>query len=619
MRSPGRAEPDRAAPLRRSAGVPLVRGAEPDRAAPLRRSAGVPLVRGAEPIFLRRAPYLLLAAFLVWSVVEAQVSPGSLLSRGALEGIGRLLRGLFPPDLSPQFLGVVAAAVGRTLAIGVAGTALAILLAIPLGILATPTLFRPGALAAGDGPGAWLMLGLHLVARGTLRVCRAVPELLWALLFVVAVGLGPRAGALALGISYAGVLGRVVADLLQDVDPSPGEVLTASGGRRESLVLFALLPQALPGLLSYGLYSLECAIRSASVLGFVGAGGLGQELQLSMRLFEYRQVSTLLLALLALMLAGEAMSRLLRRTVRSARVGGHMPLGRGRRRLLLLGGLGAVLLSFRGAELLGSADAGLLSRMGHFAAQLFPPDISAAFLGSLRAPVLQTLAVAGAGTLLGVLVAAALTPLASAGLMLRPAGAPGRPGLADWLGPPMHLAARSLLAVLRGIPELLWVLVCIVAVGFGPFAGVLALGLHTGGVLGKLCAEALDEVPPEPLEVLDAAGASAPLRTLWGAWPQARALAASYGLLRWEFNLRVSALVGFLGGGGLGLKLYNAIQLGFYDQVTTMVLVILGLVMMSDGLSDAVRRSWIAPAALRRERRGVTNPRLAIGVGGLAA
>ena len=186
------------------------------------------------------------------------------------------------------------------------------------------------------------------------------------------------------------------------------------------------------------------------------------------------------------------------------------------------------------------------------------------------------------------------------------------------VAPGVTVLVRTLLALLRGIPELLWVLLCIVAVGFGPFAGVLALGLHTAGVLGKIWAEALDEVPPEPLEVLEAAGASAPVRVLWGAWPQARALVASYGLLRWEFNLRVSALVGFLGGGGLGLKLYNALQLGFHDQVSTMVLLILGLVVLSDGLSDALRRAWLAPSAWRGEPGEAAGARLPLEAGGLA-
>jgi len=562
------------------------------------------------------AAWLAVGAFLVWSVEEAGVSPGALFSAESARGLSRLLRGLLPLDLSPDFLAVVGGAVLRTVCIGLAGTALAVVLAVPLGLLATPTLFRPGTMAAGDGPLAWLLLGAHLVARALLRIFRAVPELLWALLFVVAVGLGPRAGALALAVSYAGVLGRVYADLLEDVDPGPAEMLAASGARRAPVVLFALVPQALPGLLGYTVYSLECAIRSAAVLGFVGAGGIGQELQLSMRLFEYGQVSTLLLALLGVMLAGEAVSGLMRRATRSARAGG-LPSAP---RWLRLLAPAAVLGSLWGSDLLGRADVGLLRRMGRFAAQLLPPDLSPAFLRSLPVPLLQTLAVAGAGTLLGVLVGAALAPLASRGLMLRPRGAPGRADLGGVLAAAVHLGTRATLAVLRGIPEMLWVLVCIVAVGFGPFAGVLALGLHTGGVLGKLWAEALDEVGPGPLEVLDAAGASAAVRSLWGAWPQARPLVASYGLLRWEFNLRVSALVGFVGGGGLGLRLYNAVQLGFHQQVCTMVLLILGLVTLSDGLSSALRRSWLTSPGVRPEPGpGPIASRLSIAARGLSS
>jgi len=287
-------------------------------------------------------------------------------------------------------------------------------------------------------------------------------------------------------------------------------------------------------------------------------------------------------------------------------------MGRRAQRLWAAAAVVAGILSFRGADLVGGGDGGLFVRMGRFLARLFPPDVSPAFLASLGRPLLQTLAVAGAGTFLGWVVAAALAPLASTDLMRRPWGAAGRPAVRDRLLLPVHLLARWTLAVLRGIPELLWVLICIVAVGFGPFAGALALGLHTGGVLGRLWAEALDETPREPLEVLEAAGASAPVRTLWGALPQARPLMVSHALLRWEFNLRVSVLVGFLGGGGLGLRLYNAVQLGFHDQVSTMVLVVFALVTLSDVVSNALRRQWLAPGAVRGEAAGAVDARLPI-------
>ena len=537
----------------------------------------------------------ILAAFLGWSVLESEVHPAALFSPEAISGVARLLRGLLPPDFSPSFLGVVASAMARTVAIAVAGTALAVVLAIPLGVLATPALFRRGGEVGG--PGAAMLFLVHLGARGLLRVFRSVPDLLWALLFVVAVGLGPLAGTLAVGVSYGGVLGRVYADLLEEVDPGPSEALAAAGGGRASIVLFALVPQALAGLLGYTLYSLECAIRAASVLGFVGAGGIGQELQLSMRLFEYGQVSTLLVALFLLMALGESASRRLRRALGKQEAGGRR-LSPARRVVAWASGAAALLLATWGAGFFEPSDVGMFRRMASFAGSLFPPDLSPRFLASLAVPLRQTLAVAGAGTLLGLVVGALLAIPASTTVMLRTGRGPGRSGAGDWLRGAVYLGARAVLAVLRGIPELLWVLFCIVAVGFGPFAGVLALGLHTAGVLGKLWAESLDEVPPGPGEVLEAAGASGLSRATWAAWPQARGLVASYAVLRWEFNLRVSALVGFLGGGGLGLLLYNSLQLGFHERVCTLVGVIFVLVSLSDAISDRLRRSQLS--ALRR-------------------
>ncbi|MCA1613459.1 MAG: phosphate/phosphonate ABC transporter permease, partial [Acidobacteria bacterium] len=259
------------------------------------------------------------ALALCWRAAE--IRPLALFEAGALASAWAFVRGLFPPDFSPAFLRVVAAAVGQTLAIAVAGTALSILIGLPLGVLSTATLWRRGALLEGENEsaGARVMAAVSRATRALLGFLRAVPDLVWGLLFVVAVGLGSLAGTLGLAVAYGGVLGRVYADVFEDVDPRPVEALRACGATRAQVFLRAVWPQAAPSLTVYTLYSLECSVRAASVLGFVGAGGIGYEINLSMRMFEYGQVTTLILAFVLLLTANDAFSRFLRRRLHAAR------------------------------------------------------------------------------------------------------------------------------------------------------------------------------------------------------------------------------------------------------------------------------------------------------------
>jgi len=132
---------------------------------------------------------------------------------------------------------------------------------------------------------------------------------------------------------------------------------------------------------------------------------------------------------------------------------------------------------------------------------------------------------------------------------------------------------------------------CILAVGIGPFAGTIALGLHTAGVLGKLYAETMEEVPLRPVEALHSLGAR-PLQVLvWAIWPQARPMLSSYTVLRWEMNLRASTILGLVGGGGLGQAIYNNVQLGFYTRLSTLILLIYALVLASDWIGERLRLS----------------------------
>ncbi|HEV2765646.1 MAG TPA: phosphonate ABC transporter, permease protein PhnE [Pyrinomonadaceae bacterium] len=586
---------------------------------PFARLDGAPLLTPRRAIRL-----VALAAVLAFCWHFAEVRPAALLDPTAARSVWNFLRGLFPPDLSADFLRVVAAATLQTLAIAVAGSLLSVGVGLPLGILATSTLWRRGPLLEGErrGARARALASLNRLTRAVLGFLRAIPDLMWALLFVVAVGLGSLAGTLALAVSYGGVLGRVYADVFEDVDPRPLEALHASGATRAQVFLRAVWPQAAPSVAAYTLYNFECAVRAASVLGFVGAGGIGYEINLSMRLFEYGQVLTLILAFVLLMTATDALSRRLRRRLHAEvspaspvrylmeeTLGvGARPFGQRASRVaarlraravvplfLFAAACSLYAVGFLNGTLL---DAGLGPRVARFVARMFPPDLSRDFLLGLLTPLAQTVGISVVGTLLGVGLGAALALPATSTLMFTPRDAAGRRSAlslaARWLA---YHSARAVVAYLRAVPELVWVLVCILAVGLGPFAGTLALGLHTGGVLGKLYAETLEEVPMRPVEALRASGARPFQVFLWAMWPQARPMLTSYTVLRWEMNLRVSTVLGLVGGGGLGQAIYNNVQLGFHTRLTTLVALVYLLVLACDRVSDALRFRPTTPRA----------------------
>jgi phosphonate transport system permease protein len=565
-------------------------------------------------VWTPRRAVALVAALLVlvicWQIDGVRLS--TVFQRATAGALWTLLRGLFPPDLSFGFLGIVFRALLSTLATGVAGTFLSVLIGIPLAALSTPILWRRGILAGADegNRGAKLRAIASRAVYAFLGFLRAIPDLVWGLLFVSAVGLGSLAGTLALAVSYAGVLGRVYADAFADVDPRPLEALQAVGATRGQIFLRGIWPQARPAVTAYTLYSFECCIRAASVLGFVGAGGIGYQISLSMRLFEYGQAMTLILAFVLLLVSTDAVSRRLRQSLQ-ANVGG---LGNQRRLQRnspsRYAGLASVLAWARyivlAAVLTGSfyfagftpehfGDAHVLGSMLRFFRGMFPPDLAKDFVLGLGPLVVQTLAISILGTLIGFVIGGLLAIPATSTLVLALPESPGVETRSNrGLRWSIFGAARLALNVLRSIPDLVWVLFCIVIIGIGPFAGTLAIGLHTAGVLGKLYAETLEEVPRKPVEALRALGAGPFQLLTWGVLPQARRMLASYTIVRWETNLRVSAILGLVGGGGLGQAVYNNVQLGFYERLGTLLLVIYGLVMVSDRIGDAVFRRSVA-------------------------
>ena len=245
---------------------------------------------------MRLLSRLLIPAGLVAAVVAAfaylQLESAALLSRDGLAQMTTYASGFMAPDLSADHLQAIVHGTLETLAMSAIGTLLAAMLGL---LLALPAAGRFGLLAQAS-------------SRLLLNALRAIPELVWAALMVLAAGLGPNAGTLALALHTAGVLGRLFAEALENTPPQPADALRLAGSGRVAAFCYGTLPTLWPQLVAYTLYRWENNIRMASVLGFVGAGGLGQMLYMSLSLFQEAQASTVILAMLAMVLAVDSLS-----------------------------------------------------------------------------------------------------------------------------------------------------------------------------------------------------------------------------------------------------------------------------------------------------------------------
>ncbi len=265
-----------------------------------------------DPAWPGRLGAALAAILILWPMlVLTEFKPWILFEKAALKPALQFLAAFFPPRTDSEFLALLMQETWRTVAIASAGMALALLAAIPLALLSVRTL----SLSALSGNMALLPRLLRQSVRWLLVLLRSVPELIWALIFVRVVGLGPTSGVLAIALTYSGMLGKVYADILESNDAHACTNLMRNGSGRMQAFFFALLPQNAAELSSYTVYRWECAIRSSAVLGFVGAGGLGQLMDGSMKMFNGSEVASILLVFMLLVWLADSLSATLRKTL----------------------------------------------------------------------------------------------------------------------------------------------------------------------------------------------------------------------------------------------------------------------------------------------------------------
>jgi phosphonate transport system permease protein len=256
--------------------------------------------------------------FLVWSYRGAGIDLVQLFSLDSFEQILIYIKKLFPPDFSPVVIQEALKGTIETFAISFMGTLMAVVIAVSIVFFASRNLIYSGLLYEMEAKAGWKRVARmlpYLTAKSLLNILRTVPEMVWALIFVFLVGLGPFPGVLALGVHTGGVLGKLFGEVLENVDNQPIESLQATGANRLQILFYGIVPQVLPHFISYTLYRWEVNIRVAAVLGLVGAGGLGQRIHIAISLFLENQLLTLLIAIYLLVTVVDYLSAYLRRKV----------------------------------------------------------------------------------------------------------------------------------------------------------------------------------------------------------------------------------------------------------------------------------------------------------------
>ncbi len=411
------------------------------------------------------------------------------------------------------------------------------------------------AIVAGLISGVWV--GARLPGGrflyGALSAVRSIPDLTLAILCVVVVGIGPAAGTLALAIFYTAAVGKIFSDLFAAAAREPVDALRATGATKLSVAFFGLLPLRLKDILSYGSYEFESAVRASVIVGAVGGGGLGAELAGTINAFDFRRTATLILLLIALVAAIDAVARLIKQ---------KPPL------LLAVIPLAALALWVDRPQMLAFSHS-----ISVFASML-PPHLPGDAVRQLPKVILETIEIAVGGTFFAMLAALPLGLLAARNVT------------------PIYVfvPVRRVLEAFRAVPEVIWGLVLVSVIGIGPKAGIIALALHGMGSLGRLYAESFENIEAAPVHAIAATGAATLATAGFAYIPLALRPIAIHTLFRLEWNVRAATIVGVIGAGGVGQALFNAQQLFFYKQMAAYIVLTWVLVSIVDFSSERLRK-----------------------------
>ncbi|MFJ2542519.1 phosphonate ABC transporter, permease protein PhnE [Microbacterium sp. NPDC087589] len=544
----------------------------------------------------RIAAGLTLVALLVLGILavdEVGISiPAMVQSWGNAENFMARVGGLsFPAPADLAWL--IALTVGLVLV----GTLLAAALSVPIAYLA----------ASNTTPGN----GWRAAARFVGVLTRALPDVVLAMAFVLMFSLGTLPGILAIGIHSIGMISKMFADAIEQIDEGPRLAIRAAGGSKMQEFASGILPQVLPSWVATVLHRNDINLRGSVVLGYVGVAGLGLEMSYAFKSLNYGKGLGIALVIFILCVAMEIISSLVRgamlgqqRQTRSwidriihPRLSGSASMSTTARpawaaspqtavrrpwtaeRVRNTSGVVVAVLVVIGSVVVSQINwldfFTVWAKLPEVVARFWPPSFGSYEASAMIAAMRDTVAIALAATVLTLLPSLILGSLAASNV----APGPGARG-----------AARFLLVGIRGIPELILAIVLVVITGLGAQAGVIALAIGGIGLLGKLIADSLEEVDRGPERALRAVGATR-LQTYTSATvPQGMQALIGHSFYMLDTNIRAATILGIVGGGGVGYYLLNASQGSRYETVTAIVLMILVTVLVVEGLAMWMRK-----------------------------
>jgi len=483
--------------------------------------------------------------------------------------------GLAAPDSEVNTF--VAGSMIETIAMGLMATIFSTILAIPVSFFAARNIMShlPGGTA------------IYYVTRGILNVVRAIDTIVWGLIVIVWVGLGTFAGVVALTIHSVAALGKLFSEEIEHIDAGPVEAVTATGANLFQTIRYAVVPQLVPSFLAYSLLRWDINMRSATVIGFVAGGGIGFFVIETVRMGGYQQYAAALWAVAVIIMLVDYISEKWRENILK-----DQPQKDGTKKRSFVNSLRVAFYVILGAAVFAYCwnitEISIRSMLnpgknfGQLILDFVSIDLSQAVVQTVFQQMLVTIFQAMLATTLGAVVALPFSFLAAKNLTVRGALSAG-----------IYYLTRGMFNILRSIEALLYVVIFIFWVGIGPFAGMLALAVTSFALIGKLFSESIENIELGPIEAVNATGANRLQMIVYAVIPQIIPPFVSYLLYMWDINIRMATIIGFAGGGGIGLTLTTFFGSLQYHKAGTVVAFIVVVVALMDFASAKLRQQLI--------------------------